>query len=499
MFAKIKKLLGHALTYGLGNTANRLTGFFLLPIYSHYLTPADYGVLALVTMFGEVLFILMSMGQTSAIFRTYFLHEDPQSRAAVVTTALWLILTLSFPIGLLALALSQPLSTLLVGSPDYVTWVMLGIGAVICKTFLRMPLAVLRAREESRRYALSSLVDTVISLVLAIVFVVGLRLGGRGVLVSQLLAEALLCAYLLPTTLRGLSLKFSSTDAREMLGYGLYIMPTAFCSFLLRLSDRYFLRHYTSLSVVGLYALGNRLSEVLTFPMQAFELAWPQFLFGHQKSPDAPALYARVFTYLLLVLAFLWLLMSLLAEEIVTICVHPSFHDAYRVVPWVAGGFLMQGLNYAGNVGINLQRKVKYRPLIIVTSAALNLALNFLLIPSYGMMGAAVATFVSYTFQSFLRILVSHHLYPIPYEYARLGRLALVIGGVYSAGMVIAWGSVWFALAGKGFLLLCAPLLLYASGFFERGEIERCSALLGDVRRRAGLFLSPSTLPEKKG
>jgi O-antigen/teichoic acid export membrane protein len=489
MFSKIKTLLSHSVTYGLGNSANRFVGFFLLPLYTRYLTPEDYGVLALVTMFGEVLYIAMNMGQSSALFRTYFLHDDPQERETVVTTSLWLMLMLSFPLGLVALALSRPLSSILIGSPDYMVWVMIGVGAVVFKALLRMPQAVLRAREQSRKYALSSLAQTVISLTLAIFFVVGLHLGGRGVLLSQLLAELLLCLYLIPTALTGLSLKFSRRDAGEMLGYGVYIMPTAFCSFLLRLSDRYFLRWYTSLETVGLYSLGKRLGEILTFPMQAFELAWPQFLFSNAKSENAPALYARVFTYLLTVLGFLWLAVALVAEEVVKILMHASFYEAHRVVPWVAGAFLMQGLNYAGNVGINLHRKVKYRPLIVATTAGLNLVLNFLLIPRYGMMGAAIATFASYTFQSTFRVLVSYWLYPVPYEYARLGRLVVVIGGTYIVGVIVAWGSAWNALAGKMGLLLLVPLFLYASGFFESGEIARLKLLLTELWRRSRVVL----------
>jgi O-antigen/teichoic acid export membrane protein len=489
VFEKIKKLLNHTLVYGLGNTGNRIVGFFLLPLYSRYLTPEDYGVLALVGMFGEILFILTNMGQSSALFRTYFQYEDPQERETVFTTSLWLILTLSFPIGLLALILAKPLATILTGSPHYVVWLMIGIGGVLMKTLLRMPLAVLRAREESRRYALSSFARTVISLVLAITFVVGLHLGGRGVLLSQLLAELLLCMYLLPITLRGLRLKYSHQDACHMLGYGIYLIPTALGSFMLQLSDRYFLRHFASLSVVGIYSLGSRLGEALSFPMQAFELAWPQFLFSNHKSPNAPALYARVFTYLLLVLGFLWLAISLLAKEIVMVMVAPPFHEAYRVVPWIAGAFLMQGLNYAGNVGINLHRKVKYRPMIIMTTAVLNLTLNFLLIPGYGMMGAALATFASYTFQSFLRVLVSHWLYPVPYEYGRLGRLALVIIGLYSIGTFVVWHSPWTAVAGKLFLLLSVPFCLYASGFFQPGEVTRFRGLLSTLRQRSSTFL----------
>jgi O-antigen/teichoic acid export membrane protein len=496
MFEKIKKLLIHALVYGIGNSGNRLVGFILLPLYSRYLTPADYGVLALVGMFGQILYTFTNMGQSPALFRRYFIHDDPEGRETVITTSLWLILTVSFPIGLLALVLSKPLTTLLTGSPEYTVWVMLGIGGVMFKTLLRLPLVTLRAREESRRFALCSFTQTVVSFVLAIFFVVGLLLGGRGVLLSQLFAEVVLCLYLIPYTLRGLTLKFSRHDAGDMLGYGVYLIPTALCSFVLQLSDRYFLKHYGSLHDVGLYSLGYRLGEFLTFPMQAFELAWPQFLFSNHKSPDAPALYARTFTYFLGFMGFLCLAISLFAKEIIELTVAPAFHEAHRVVPLIAAALFFKGFNYAGNVGINLHRKVKYRPVILGVAAALNITLNFLLIPTYGMMGAAISTLVSYLVEGVLRVIVSQRLYPVPYEYARLGRVALVIIGLYYAGVTIPWGTIWIALAGKAALLLSAPLLLYVGGFFQPGELERFRGMVSDLRRWSGGSLPARSLGE---
>ena len=141
MFEKIKRLTGHVLVYGFGNIGNRIVGFLLIPVYSRYLTPEDYGVLALVAMLGQILYAVMNMGQNSALFRTYFRHESADERETVVTTSLWLILTLSLPIGLLALALSKPISSLLVGSPAYTVWVALAILGVVFKVFLRLPLA----------------------------------------------------------------------------------------------------------------------------------------------------------------------------------------------------------------------------------------------------------------------------------------------------------------------------------------------------------------------
>jgi O-antigen/teichoic acid export membrane protein len=482
MFKKIKRLTGHIAVYGLGKVGNRVIGFVLIPVYSRYLTPEDYGILALVSMFGQILFTLMNMGQSSALFRTYFAHTDSAARDTVITTSLWLILTLSFPIGLLALVMAKPLASLLTGSPAYTVWVMIAIGGVAFKTLLRLSFAVLRAREESKHYTRMALAETVSGLVLAIIFVVGLHLGGRGVLLSQLLAELLLCLYLVPTMLRGLTFKVSRQDSRDLLGYGLALIPAGLLSFLLHLSDRYFLKHFVSLHAVGIYALGYRFGEILSFATSAFELAWPQFLFGYRQSPEAPTLYARVCTYFLGVMGFLWLAVSLLAEEIVILMAHPSFHEAYRVVPWIAGAFLLQGLAYVGNVGMQLHRVVKYRLLISGTTTALNLGLNFMLVPRYGIMGAAGSALASFSFQLVLQILVGSRLYPVPYEYARIGRLILIGMALYGVGSWIAWGSMWTALAGKTCLLLCSPVLLYASGFFQPSEVGRFRESLGSLQ-----------------
>jgi O-antigen/teichoic acid export membrane protein len=318
---------------------------------------------------------------------------------------------------------------------------------------------------------------------LAILFVVGLREGGRGVLLSQLLAELLLCAYLIPATLRGLTLRFSMRDARDLLAYGLALVPASLLSFLIHLSDRYFLKYFTSLSVVGIYALGYRFGEILYFMILAFELAYPPFLFGHLKSPGAQPLLARVCTYYLAVMALLWLGLSLFAEEVVTLMAHPAYHDAYRVIPWIAGAFLLQGVGAVWNVGMMVHRIMKYRLLISLSTAILTLGLNFLLIPRYGMMGAAGAALAAFGFQFVVQVTVGYRLYPIPYEWGRIVRLIAVGAGIYVTGSLIEWGSMPVAIAGKSVLILSAPLLLYAIGFFERGESDVVKRLVGSFRR----------------
>jgi O-antigen/teichoic acid export membrane protein len=123
----IKRLGGHVLIYGFGNVGNRVVGFLLIPIYSRYLAPEDYGVLALVAMLGQVLYAFLNMGQSRPL-PTYFRHDDPKERDTVLTTSLWLILGLSFP-WVSSRSSCRPLASLLTGSPAYTWWIVLGTAA----------------------------------------------------------------------------------------------------------------------------------------------------------------------------------------------------------------------------------------------------------------------------------------------------------------------------------------------------------------------------------
>jgi O-antigen/teichoic acid export membrane protein len=354
---------------------------------------------------------------------------------------------------------------------------------MVLKTLLRMPYTALRAREESWKYVAASFVQTTSSMLLAVVFLVGLAMGGRGVLLSQLVAELLLAAYLLPAAVGGRRFRFSRVEARDLLAYSAYQIPTAILSLFLHMSDRYFLKHYSTLEAVGLYSLGARFGEIVGFAMAAFGLAWAPFLFENRKHPEAPALYARVSTYYALGLGTVWLVVSLLAEEVIRVMARPAFHEAYRVVPWVAAAFFFQGLAYVGNVGIAINRKVKYRPMILGLATAVNLSLNWYLVPVHGMMGAGMAAFVSFFLWFVLQVAVAQHLYHVPYEYGRLARIAVGVVGLYAVGRLVPWGSVWVAVAGKLLLVLFLPAMLYLSGFFPPGEIGRFRGML---RRRGG-------------
>lgn len=485
---QIKRLFSQSVIYGLGAYLDKIIGFLLIPLYTRYLVPADYGVLNLLNIVSSIGFIFLNMGQSSALFRSYFDHKTEEGRQSVISTATLLTLSYSLPFLFLYILYARPLSTAVLGDSQYVILVILVGVTTLAKVFLRIPFALLRAKEKSGQYAFLSAAKGFAQIALTLLFVVGLSQGIQGVLLGNLVSEAIFCLVLLLTTLRTVKKwRFSTATARDLLSFGAPLVPAGVASFALNLSDRYFLKHYSTLHDVGLYSLGYRVGEIVWEIVSAILLAYPPFILSNEKSPSAPQLYARAATYYFAGIGFLVLALSVVAPEFVRIMAAPEYHDAYVVVPIIALAQLFRGFVYFGPVGLTLKRKTSYHATVTLIAGALNLLLNYLWISRYGMLGAAWATIVAFFVQMGLINAISQKHYAIPYEYGRLMKLAVVMGGIYLLSLRIPSSeTLAFTLTWKAGFLLSCPFLLVAIGFFESEELTFASSLIRTVRGRFG-------------
>jgi O-antigen/teichoic acid export membrane protein len=203
-----------------------------------------------------------------------------------------------------------------------------------------------------------------------------------------------------------------------------------------------------------------------------------------------------------LVALFLALAISVLGEELVTAMADPSFHEAYKVIPLVALSYVLYGCYYQLAAGIYLEGKTKHMAVLMGVAAVLNVALNFALIPHYGIMGSAVATLIAYALLPVGAYVISQRYYHIDYEWFRVTKMVLAVTLVYVASVFVGLSyatlhshmSATFAhiIVGvlKLLLLLAYPVLLYAFRFFRPEEIglvrQFVRSALAYVGRRLG-------------
>lgn len=484
MLEKFRTLLGHTLIYGLGNYGVRLIGFLLIPVYTRYLTTTDYGVLALVSIFTQALWVFVSLGQSPSLFRFYYEGDTAEDRERVVASALWIVLLFSLPIALIPLLAPRVVAGLALGDPALWFLIVLGTGTVVFKTLLRMPFQMMRAEDESKRYATWSILRNGATTLLSLVLVTGLAMGVTGVVLGQFLGELLLCFCLLGMSLPALRAGIHWTRIKDQLRYGLPMVPAGVAALTVDMIDRWFLEYYATTSDVGIYSLGYRFGEIIAFLVAAFQLSWPQFIFRNQREPDAPQIYAHMANYYFAVLLLVWLCLATFSHEVIRVMATPAFHPAAAIVPIVALGMVFDGSIQMVKIGILLSKSLARRTVAVFGAAGVNVVLNFLLVPRYGMMGAAWATAGSFLTQLALMFFFAQRLYPVPFQYGRIAGVFVSALALFGLSTLVVQESIVLSVLLKLGLVAMFPVAVVAFGLVTRSDLAE--ALAWVRARRAG-------------
>ena len=471
---ELKALLKHTSVYGAGNLLNKLVGFLLIPFYTHYLSPADYGTLELLDLSVALLGLAVLMWMNASIVRYYYDYEDQRNRNEVISTALVIACLVGTVCAAAGIVFAKPLSALILKSPDFYKYFWPLSITFFFSTLSSVSFSFLRAKQRSALVTALSVASMILSLSLNIYFIAVLKTGVIGILYSGLISTALTAIVLTVATLREVGLDFNADKLKALVIYGAPLVFTSFSAFALNFSDRFFLQHYTNVSTVGIYALGYKFAFMLSFLIvQPFDMIWSSRLYEVAKKQDGEKLFSRIFRYYGLVLVTCALGLSLVIKDIIAVVAAPSYRDAYKIVPVVALAYVFQGAYRFMVGGIYLKKKTYRVGMISAASLAANLILNFTLIPIYGAMGAAWATALSFLFMAALAYIVSEKLYAAKYQVSALLIPIASAAALYFIASKITVSSMALSAALKISVLLCFPVILFLIGFFRKEELRK--------------------------
>lgn len=491
LLQEFKRLAKHSAIYGVSNVLNTAIALILLPIYTHYLTPADYGILEVLTITVLFVSVFLQLGLGSAIFKIV-LYDKSESEDVLVSTAFY-FLTISSGIVFIILYLLAPsIADIILDSSQYANLVRLISLTAFLNVVSIIPLAKLRMHDESIKYSVISIGKFIVGVSLNIYFIAGLKKGVEGLVIAGAIQSFVFALILVMMLAKDLRLSFSGTALREMLSFGLPLVPMGIAASILSMADRYFLRYYTTLEETGLYALGYKFGSIITLIVSSFQIAWPAVLFSVAKRPDARKFYSKLLTYFVLGLAFVGLGVSVLSRELLLVMATEKFYDAFRIVPWIVFGNIFLGIYYATAIGTNLKKKTQYQAIAVIAAATLNLLLNFVLIPEYGMMGAAITTVISYAVMAAIGCGSSLRFYSIDYEWDRLLKIMVVGILLYCSSDWIHTGTLIGDVLLKSILILMFPFFLYLLHFFSKEELVKLRVILNSRLMNLGIVLGSS-------
>jgi O-antigen/teichoic acid export membrane protein len=457
------KLMKHTGIYSISEIASRAVGFLLIPLYTRYLTPADYGVLEIVFTTQAILLIVANQGMGTALFRFWPDYFD-EGKIKLASSCLWYELFSAALIAGLGIIFSDSISDLLFNSHIYGYFFRLVFVSMIINLAQIVLMQILRARMESVKVSISSLIKLIVAIVLNIYLLVVMHMGLLSMIISDLVSGivALIITYWFAR--RFINFSFATKDVWKLLAFGFPLIGGGLSNWVLSVSDRYFLAHYSTQTEIGLYSLAYRFSSVLSMVMLGpFLTTWPTIYFEAAKRPDGREFLARSARYFALIFCLVGVALSLFSNIAIRALTPAGFWPATRVVYLIAGTVILEGLNAIFVAGLYIENKSRYPAMFFGIAAVANLILNILLIPDMGMIGAAIATLLSYALLVILTYRSAQKYFPVHYP------------GVRTCATVLAFLSIGYictAIPSHGILvdsLIAITIILFSAlaGFFS--------------------------------
>jgi O-antigen/teichoic acid export membrane protein len=491
MIEKVFRLGKETAIYGLSSIVGRFLNFLLVPFYTNYLTPAEYGVVANIYAYVAFIFVIYGYGMDSAYMRFVSSLEIGDKKQNFSTPFFSLVAT-SVLFSLAIYLSATPVAGLIGGAASQSDLIRYAAWILFFDTLSIVPFAYLRMENKAKMFAGLRILNILVNVVLTILLLAVLHMNMEAVFIANLLASASTFLVLLWLALPQLTFRYSKQLYREFLRFGLPYIPAGLAGIAIQVIDRPIVRALTNDATLGVYQANYRLGVFMMLVVGMFDYAWRPFFLTHAKDADAKELFAKVFTYLVALMMLVFVTVSLFIDDLVRIhlfgryFIHPDYWGGLSIVPVVLLAYVFTGAYVNFVVGVYLEKKTKYLPYATGAGALVNVVANYALIPKLGIMGAAIATFLSYVVMAVGIYFPSQRLYRVRYEWARIARLsaaALLAFLVYSV-LHLEPGSASGVVI-KSLICGAFVVLVFLLRVFDRSDVEQTKAAISRMFSRS--------------
>lgn len=445
MSAFFKRIAKDIAVYGFADILLKAVSFLTLPIYTRVFAPEEYGLWSLVLAATGIFSAVLGLGGDSAYSRYYFEAKTDDERRELTSTWLLFLAGWSAAVTLLCVLGSGMLSRWILDNPEHGWLITLALLAVPVGLINSICGQVLRNQFRASSFAALNVVTTLLTIGLGLGAVLWLRMGIAGLLAGALAALVVMLPVRLYTIRDMLRPAFSGARLRNLLAYGVPLVPTSLAYWVFASSDRLMLAKLATMDQVGLYAVANSATSVLAFANSALGQAWsPHAVMAYEQEPErAPHLYGQVMTWLLAVFGLLTVGITAFAPEMLRLLTTPPFFAAASAVGPLALGYMAYASTQITASGISLTKRTGFFALYAWIAALLNIALNLWSIPRWGMIGAAWSTTAAYLFLTVAYLATSQRLWAVVYELRKVAAVvALTCAFTFGAALLPVLGLV---------------------------------------------------------
>ncbi len=430
MINQLKQIANHVVIYSIGSWMSRFLTFFLLPIYTRVFALEQYGQLDILTLTNSFLGLFLCLGTTQGVSRYFCPEDNEEQRMRIASTGLIFLWVVFSGFIMVLILLRTHISQFLLHDVRQGNLVVLAFSSGLPSVTYHYMLSLYRYRLLPKKYLMFSLGQLFLNVLLVVTFVLVLRYGIAGIFLSQMISFSLMSLVMGIDSRSYIRNCFSFSILKDLIQFGLPLVPSSLAMYLMNYSGRYFIGSMRGMREVGLYGIAYRLGQIVTIITAGFGAAWPPFIYSNFQKPNGKQLFAKILDFYSTGLFLILCGIGLFSEELLKVFATEKYYAAAGVVPLICIGLGMYFIGGYFPIGIGISKKTYHRLWVGIAASGLNITLNIVLIPKYGMYGSALATIISYLFFATALLWISHRLYPIPYSYLKIGLCWLLGFGI---------------------------------------------------------------------
>lgn len=444
----------------------------MLPFYTKWLSVEDYGVVDIISIYAVFLLGIVTFSLSEAIF-VFPKGESKEKQTQYFSSGLFFVLLSLIATAIIFLSANFLFKSFHISNAfSENLW---AIYLIILTSFLQNYLQQFsRSIEKIKVYALSGLILTASTALLAFKLIP--IYGVYGFVLAQILSLMIAALY---TLIFSNAYSFLSIHAVkkeyyiEMLRYSVPLIPNGIMWWLVGAFNRPIIEHYSNLNDIGLFAIANKFPSLITMIFSVFTISWQASVLEEFNSPGYKKFYNNVLRLIFILLTLLSCALSIFSHSIVSLMADPKFIEAWKIVPFLGLAVLFSSL--AGFVGTNFSaaRQSKYYFYSSIWAASTSVIFNFLLIPFFGILGAAISTILSFKIMAISRIIYS-------WKYVKISNLYVYIVMTAINALVILTIFVIQNTALKIFYLFILFILLV---YINKGVLLELKGVLLKIKR----------------
>jgi O-antigen/teichoic acid export membrane protein len=427
-----KKLLKTSLIYAAGQIFIQGLNFLLLPLYTNKLGVIEYGKISTITAFTGFISSFLILSIQSGLCRFY---KDETDKNRIVNTALNFAYLVSGIMLILVLALGRPFSKLAFDFGDSYKILCIIVITSILSQINSIYISKYSMEYKALRVSVIQVSQIVLQFIVIIYFVLKMNAGLMGVLYGQLIATVTVFIILTLIEIKKYKFEIDKLLLKSMMTFSLGILPVNLAGWILTLSDRYFINYYSGFADTGIYNLGYQFGMLINpLFIVPFLNSFTAYKFEIYKNLDAKENFRNLFRKYNIIGCFIMLLIAIYSKFGIVVFANSDFSEAYKVVPLILYSYFLYGKTGYYALGFQIENKTYKIGMYMGFAALLNISLNFFLVPLNGIIGAAIATIISYFVLNLILIKTSNKYYKIDLDFrfqSKVQILTVALYGIY--------------------------------------------------------------------